>query len=56
MLVCSARRAAYGIEPHLIDVAPVLVLGQLDTPFSAIFIRIVFPCRDDTFLHGCNAC
>ena len=39
------------VEPHLIDVRPVLVLGQLDTPLSTIFVRFIFPSRDNTLLR-----
>ena len=41
---------AYGVKPHLVDVAPVFFLGKLNTPFSATFICLVFPRGNDPLL------
>jgi hypothetical protein len=41
---------SYSIKPHLIDIVTIFVLGELDTPLATVFVRLVLPSRDDSFL------
>lgn len=45
------RPTTHSIQPHLVNIAPVLIFRQLDAPFSTIFVRSVFPCGDDALLE-----
>lgn len=47
----GSRIGTNGVEPHLVDVSPVLVLWQLNTPLPTILIRGVLPCRDNVILN-----
>ena len=44
----------YSVQPHPVDVILILVFGELNAPFTAILIRIIFPSRDDTILKKCD--
>ena len=46
------RPCAHRVEPHLVDVAPVLVLGKLNTPLASMLVGLVFPGRNDALLHS----
>jgi hypothetical protein len=44
------NRVAYGVEPKLVNVGPVLVFGKLYAPLSSVFVRLVLPSWDNSFL------
>lgn len=43
------------VQPHLVDVVPVLIARELDAPFAAILVCLIFPCWDDVFLKETHA-
>jgi hypothetical protein len=45
------RSTTHSVQPHLVNIASVLIFRQLDAPFPTVLIRSVFPRRDDALLE-----